>query len=186
MMGLETHISPYKFEGDAELKQIKKGLYVGAVGMRSDIKAYKWMEEKFGIKIIPVALSNPHLYHLDVNFCPITRDLALCCTESFSREELKEIEKHIGLIDIPTKHAEIGGTSIVRFYDKILIGSCIKEEIHGTPDYFDEADKNQIVEKACVQAGLDLVIFNLSEMFKNGGDISCDMLSLNRKSFNIK
>jgi N-dimethylarginine dimethylaminohydrolase len=186
MMGFDTYVSPYKFEGDAELKWIKDNIYVGAYGIRSDIRIYDWMEEKFNIKVIRVKPQNPWMYHLDVNFLPVTYTDALCCCESFTKQEIKELEKYVTLYDVPTKYAEIGGTSGLRHKKHYITGTCIENEIKGTEDYRKEIAKNEYVEKICNKIGINLYWVNVDEFFKGGGDLSCLILQINRKSFGYK
>lgn len=185
-MGYEVHRAPYKFEGDAELKHVKDNIYVGAYGIRSDLKVYDWMEEQFDVKIIRVKPNNPQLYHLDVNFLPMTNEDAFCCIESFTPEEVKSLEGVINLHPIPTFMSQLGGTSGVRFYNTMCMGSCIKE-VEGDNYWFDlESQKKTYLENICSKVGLDLVFFNLSEFYKGGGDLSCLCMQINRKSFDIK
>ena len=51
-MDYEVHMCPFKWEGEADLKYLYDNVYIGGYGIRSDIKAYEWMEEKFDMKII--------------------------------------------------------------------------------------------------------------------------------------
>ncbi len=48
-MGYKTAISPYKWEGEADLKYLYGNKYIGGYGIRSNIKAYEWMEETYDI-----------------------------------------------------------------------------------------------------------------------------------------
>ena len=40
-MGYETHISPYKWEGEADIKHLYGNVYVGGYGIRSNIKSWR-------------------------------------------------------------------------------------------------------------------------------------------------
>lgn len=182
-LGFETHICPYHFEGDAELKKIGSKLYVGGYGNRTDIKAYEWMEEKFGIKVIKVSPQNKFLYHLDCNFLPITSQDALCCLDSFEDKHLKLLEKNINLIEIPNKFALYGACSALRFYDCLIVESSISEELEGEIDYKIENEKNRLIEDICVDLDLEPIFINISEFYKGGADISCLAMSLNHYGF---
>jgi len=184
-LGFETHVAPFKFEGDAELKKIGPKLYVGGYGQRSDIKTYEWMEEKFGIKIIKVSPTNNYLYHLDVNFLPVTREDALCCLSSFSKEDIKTLEGYINLIEIPLKYAEYGGCSVVRYYDSLIAESCIQEEEPGSESWEIEMGKNRLLEDICIHLDLEPVFVNISEFYKGGADMSCLVMNLNHFSFKL-
>ena len=60
-MGYSTHISPYKWEGEADIKHLYDNVYIGGYGIRSNIKTYEWMEENFDMEIIKVAMVDEYL-----------------------------------------------------------------------------------------------------------------------------
>ena len=64
-MGYKTAVSPYKWEGEADLKYLYGNKYIGGYGIRSNIKTYEWMEEQYNMDIIKVAMVDEYLYHLD-------------------------------------------------------------------------------------------------------------------------
>ena len=70
-MGYKTEISPYKWEGEADIKYLSDNVYIGGFGIRSDIKTYKWMEENYDMKIIKVKMVDEYMYHLDCSIFPI-------------------------------------------------------------------------------------------------------------------
>src|SRR5438093_7590327 len=76
-MGYDVYVPPAKFEGEAELKHLYDDVYIGGYGIRSEITAYDWIERTFGMRIIPVRLVDPYMYHLDCVVFPITRDNTL-------------------------------------------------------------------------------------------------------------
>jgi len=47
------------------LKYLYGNKYIGGYGIRSNIKAYEWMEEQYNMDIIKVAMVDEYLYHLD-------------------------------------------------------------------------------------------------------------------------
>ena len=64
-LGYRTVRSPYFFEGEADIKSIAPGVYVGAVGMRTSPEALKWISDITSNQIIECPINNPYLYHLD-------------------------------------------------------------------------------------------------------------------------
>ena len=64
-MGYQSERSPFKWEGEADLKYLYDNVYIGGYGMRSDIKTYEWMESKYDMKIIKVEMLDEYMYHLD-------------------------------------------------------------------------------------------------------------------------
>ena len=183
-MGYQTHVSPYKWEGEADIKYLYDNVYIGGYGIRSNIKTYEWMEENFDMNIIKVAMTDEYLYHLDCSIFALNNDQTLIATELFDDEELRAIERHTEIIPIDTEDALGGMTNSVRMGNMILCASNISE-MKKTHEYY-EAEKHKIesLEKICSDAGMEPVIFNLSEYMKSGAMLSCMVMHLNRVDHN--
>jgi N-dimethylarginine dimethylaminohydrolase len=179
-MGYKTHISPYKWEGEADIKYLYDNVYVGGYGIRSNIKAYEWMEENFNMDIIKVAMVDEYLYHLDCSIFALNQDQTLVCTELYDEEELQMIEKHTEIIDIDVEDALGGLTNSVKYGNMILCASNISEMKKSHEYYEGEKHKIETLEKICSNAGMEPVIFNLSEYMKSGAMLSCMVMHLNR------
>jgi len=183
-MGYKTHISPYKWEGEADIKYLYDNVYIGGYGIRSNIKTYEWMEKEFDMNIIKVAMTDEYLYHLDCSVFALNNDQTLIATELFDQEELRAIERHTEIIPIDTEDALGGITNSVRMGNMILCASNISE-MKKTHEYY-EAEKHKIesLEKICSDAGMEPVLFNLSEYMKSGAMLSCMVMHLNRVDHN--
>ena len=180
-MGYETHISPYKWEGEADIKHLYDNVYVGGYGIRSNIKTYEWMEENFDMEIIKVAMVDEYLYHLDCSIFPLNLDKTLVCTELFDEEEIAQIEQHTEVIDVNVDDALCGMTNSVRMGNMILCASNIAELKKSDGELYDgEKHKIESLEKICANEGMEPVIFNLSEYMKSGAMLSCMVMHLNR------
>ena len=179
-MGYETHISPYKWEGEADIKYLYDNVYIGGYGIRSDIKTYEWMEEQFDMNIIKVQMVDEYLYHLDCSIFPLNEDKTLVCTELFSPEELSQIENYTEIIDVNIDDALGGMTNSVRMGNMILCASNIAELKKSDELYEGEKHKIESLEKICANEGMEPVIFNLSEYMKSGAMLSCMVMHLNR------
>ena len=183
-MGYKTAISPHKWEGEADLKYLYGNKYIGGYGIRSDIKAYEWMEEQYGMDILKVEMVDEYLYHLDCSVFALNNNQTLVCTELFEEEELIEMEKYTELIDINVDDAFSGLTNSVRMGNMILCASNIAELKKSHEYYEGEVHKIKTLEKICGDAGMEPVIFNLSEYMKSGAMLSCMMMHLNRVDHN--
>ena len=183
-MGYKTAISPYKWEGEADLKYLYDDVYIGGYGIRSNIKTYEWMEKNYDMNIIKVAMTDEYLYHLDCSIFALNPEQTLVATELFDPAELAEIEKHTEIIDVDTDDALGGMTNSVRMGNMILCASNISE-MKKTHEYY-EGEKHKIasLEKICSDAGMEPVIFNLSEYMKSGAMLSCMVMHLNRIDHN--
>jgi N-dimethylarginine dimethylaminohydrolase len=180
MMGYKTAVSPYKWEGEADLKYLYGNKYIGGYGIRSNIKAYEWMEEQYNMDIIKVAMVDEYLYHLDCSIFALNQDQTLVCTELFDPEEIAELEKHTDIIDIDVDDALGGLTNSVKYGNMILCASNISEMKKSHEYYEGEVHKLKTLEKICSDAGMEPVIFNLSEYMKSGAMLSCMVMHLNR------
>ena len=183
-MGYKTAISPHKWEGEADLKYLYGNKYIGGYGIRSDIKAYEWMEEQYGMDILKLEMVDEYLYHLDCSIFALNNNQTLVCTELFEEEELIEMEKYTEIIDIDIDDAFCGLTNSVRMGNMILCASNIAELKKSHEYYEGEVHKIKTLEKICGDAGMEPVIFNLSEYMKSGAMLSCMMMHLNRVDHN--
>ena len=183
-MGYKTAISPFKWEGEADLKYLYGNKYIGGYGIRSNIKAYEWMEENYGMDILKVAMVDEYLYHLDCSIFALNNTQTLVCTELFEEEELIKMEKYTEIIDINVDDAFCGLTNSVRMGNMILCASNIAELKKSHEYYEGEVHKIKTLEKICGDAGMEPVIFNLSEYMKSGAMLSCMMMHLNRVDHN--
>lgn len=179
-MGYETHISPYKWEGEADIKHLYDNVYIGGYGIRSNIKTYEWMEENFDMNIIKVAMTDEYMYHLDCSIFPLNESKTLVCTELYTPEEIKLIEHHTEIIDVDVEDALGGITNSVRMGNMILCASNIAELKKSHEYYEGEKHKIESLEKICANEGMEPVIFNLSEYIKSGAMLSCMVMHLNR------
>jgi len=180
MMGYDTHISPHKWEGEADIKYLYDNVYIGGYGIRSNIKAYEWMEKEFNMDIIKLAMTDEYMYHLDCSIFPLNGDKTLVCTELYDPEEIKYLEKYTEIIDVDVDDALGGITNSVRMGNMILCASNISE-LKKSHEYY-EGEKHKIasLEKICANEGMEPVIFNLSEYMKSGAMLSCMVMHLNR------
>ena len=178
-MGYEVHMCPFKWEGEADLKYLHDNVYIGGYGQRSDIQAFKWMEEKFNMNIIKIEMTDEYLYHLDCSIFPLTNDKTLVCTELYTPEELASISQYTNIIDISIDDTLNGIANSVRLGNMILCASNISELTRADENYEAEKSKVNTLEKICFNEGLEPVFFNISEYMKSGAMLSCMMMHLN-------
>jgi len=179
LMDYNVHMCPFKWEGEADLKYLYDNVYVGGYGIRSDIRAYEWMEENFDMKIIKVEMVDDYLYHLDCSIFPLTKDKTLVCTELFNEDELAQLSQYTEVINVDIEDALNGMTNSVRLGNTILCASNISEMTRADENYEAEKHKIESLEKICFNEGLEPVFFNLSEYMKSGAMLSCMMMYLN-------
>lgn len=185
LMGYDVIMPPYHFEGDAELKHLHDNIYIGGYGTRSERRAYEWMAEQFDMRIIAVEEVEPYLYHLDCTVFPLTREDTLICTEMYTNEEIRQIEEVTNIIDVSVDDCFSGICNSIRLGNSILNASNIYE-MKSTDEYYnEERHKNRALEDIAIQFAFELSFFNLSEFLKSGALLSCMVMHLNRKSFDL-
>lgn len=194
----EVVVCPFKFEGEAEMKKIAvhngKDVYICGYNMRSDLKAYEWMKEKFDIITIPFKMVSEKCYHLDCSVCPLVwgndkeKGAVMICEELYTKSELEEVRKYCRIINVPEKLADYGICNNIRC-GSFIINSSDLSDLDPTLDgevYYTERDKNQFLEDICDEFGFEPVFINLSEFTKLGAMASCCAMSLNQCSFEIE
>ena len=184
-MGYRTHISPARFEGDAELKHLHDNVYVGGYGQRSQREAYDWMERTFDMEIVKLEETDPYLYHLDCTVFPITREDTLVGTEMYEKNELAALEKHTNVIDVSADECYSGICNSVRLSNTILNASNIHDLKAGTEEYAAELQKNRRLEDIATNLAFEVSYFNLDEYLKGGALLSCMVMHLNRHSYSF-
>ena len=182
-MGLDVHESPFKFEGDAELKHLYDNVYVGGYGIRSEKATYDWMEKTFDMNIVKVKMHDPYLYHLDCLIFPVTNEKTVVCTELLDAADVAALEKHTEIIDVSADDAYSGICNSVRVANTIVTASHIHELDRGSEDYSHEVKKNRRLEDIIAELALEVKYFNLSEYHKGGALLSCMVMHLNRFSY---
>ena len=185
LMGYQTVSPPYHFEGEAELKHLHDNIYLGGYGIRSDKRAYEWMSEQYDVQIIPLEETDPYLYHLDCTVFPLTHEETLVCTEMYTPEEIRQVEAVTNIIDVSVDDCLSGICNTVRVGNSLLNASNI-HEMKVTDEYYkDEKQKNRALEDLATQYAFELSFFNLSEYLKSGALLSCLVMHLNRKSYDL-
>ena len=179
LMDYKTHNCPFKWEGEADLKFLHDNVYIGGYGIRSDIRAYQWMEDNFNMNIIKVEMVDEYLYHLDCSIFPLNKDKTLICTALYEPDEVKRIEQYTDIIDISEDDALAGITNSVRLGNTILCASNLSELSKTDELYYGEKQKITALERICANEGLEPAFFNLSEYMKSGALLSCMVLNLN-------
>ena len=178
-LGYKTIQSPFYFEGEAELKFLRDNIYIGGYGIRSDKQSYEWMESEFGMEIIKLELKDPKNYHLDCTIFPLTHESIIVAVDSFTKNELRQLEKVANIIPISNDQAHTGLTNSVRVNNYILNASDIDFLSKRSEDYKYEFDKNIRLEQIAAENAMEVCYFNLEEYLKGGGLLSCLVLHVN-------
>jgi len=191
LMNYETINCPYKWEGEADLKYLYDNIYIGGYGIRSEIKAYEWMEANFGMKIIKLKMDNPAYLHLDCTIFPMTKTKTLVSyPTAYNNQELLEISKVTEIIDVyynfkyPDTVARVCNSCLIG--NKVLTASRLPDvpknyysNIEGGNLWEIETEKMSFLKHICDKIGVEGRIFNISEFEKSGALLSCMFMHLN-------
>lgn len=137
------------------------------------------------MQIVKLRLTDPYLYHLDCLVFPINRESTLVCTELLAPEEVAELEKVTNIIDVSVDEAYSGICNSVRLPKVVLNSSHLQELRKGSEDYQREVQKNRKLEDVAADLALEVSYFNLSEFHKSGALLSCMVMHLNRRAYQI-
>jgi len=186
----EVVVCTYKFEGEADLKHIRDNIYIGGYGMRTDIRAFIWMEEKFNIQIIKVKITNPNLYHFDCSLFPMSKEVVIFDGLNFTKDEMDEVKRVVEVIPVKNQSLlDYGMTNMCRVGSLILVGSDLHDLDTSIPEereaYKIEREKINFLEDVCMELSLELNPVNLSVFYSSGAALSCNVMHLNRVSYNV-
>jgi N-dimethylarginine dimethylaminohydrolase len=175
--GFLTVMSPSYFEGEADLKRLGPTCYVGAFGLRTSRQALRWFARRFDVEVLECELINPYLYHLDCVLMPLGDEL-LVATEQVRPETLRELEKRIGVVHVPTNAALAGATSCLELAGHLLCDDNRDLFKHLPELRACEAEKLRFLQTICDDRELTLVPFPMAEFIKSGASMSCLFMKL--------
>jgi N-dimethylarginine dimethylaminohydrolase len=184
MLKFDVVVAPRYFEGEADLKFINGNNYIGAYGIRTNMNALNWFEQKFNMNIVKVHNDSEELYHLDCIVYPLYNNVVMAVTSELSKQNIRDIEKFADIVDVPGPAKKVAGfTNCVGINKMVLCASNINELKVTDEDYDLERRKVDFLSKVCAQHSLEPIFFNMSEYNKNGADISCMFMHLNYTRF---
>jgi N-dimethylarginine dimethylaminohydrolase len=156
-----THHSPLHFEGAGDTLFCGETLYGGYI-IRSDARALQWVAGEMGCRVIPLQLVDPHYYHLDTCFCPLSATEALWYPAAFDEYGQKAVREHVPeLIEVEAEEA-------ARFACNSVVVQ--REVVHNTGCPRLEAELRQ--------RGYTPHATPLDEFIKAGGSAKCLTLRL--------
>ena len=178
-MGFQVVELQNYFEGAADLKYLYGNTFIGGYGLRSDIKAYEEMMDKFDMKITPIAMYDEYLYHFDCVVFPIDKDNTLVCTEVLDKKDLKKLGKLTNIIPVTFDEACNGTLNSIRLDGSVMNASLVDVFKEGTDDYYNELKRIDRLTKICDDLGLEAIFTPMNELTKSGALLSCCFDRLN-------
>lgn len=178
-LGYEVIKCPFRFEGEPELKYLRDNIYIGGYGFRSDIRAHRWLQEKFGCKILPIKETDEVLYHLDCSVLPMNEYNVMMCAEIMERQQVREVEKYATVWPVSKQDAYEGICNSLKVEDCIYNSSPLAYMRKHDEGYREQLHKNERLEQICHELGQEITYFDLSECEASGAKLSCFVSHLN-------
>lgn len=178
-LGYRTLRSPHFFEGEADIKSIAPGVYVGAVGMRTSSDALRWVADVASIQVIDCAINNPYLYHLDCVLFRLSTTEVAVVTSVVDQSTLRAIEQHANILDVPLYVGLSGATNCIRGDGEILCDENTSLIRADDPLYKREMSKMRFLEHVARKRNIGMKFFQTSEFIKSGAALSCMFMRLN-------
>ncbi|MDE2097255.1 MAG: hypothetical protein KGL39_08440, partial [Patescibacteria group bacterium] len=178
-LGYEVVKCPFRFEGEPELKYLRDNIYIGGYGFRSDIRAHRWLEEKYGCKILYIKETDEVLYHLDCSVLPLNEYNVMMCCELMEREQVHEVEKYATVHPISKQDAYEGAANSLKVEQCIYNSSPLAYMRKTDEGYEQQKHKNARIEAIANDLGMEITYFDLSECEASGAKLSCFVSHLN-------
>ena len=178
-LGYDVVKCPFRFEGEPELKYLRDNIYIGGYGFRTDIRAHRWLEEKFGCKILYIKETDEVLYHLDCSVLPLNDYNVMMCCEIMDRAQIREVEKYATVHPISKADAYAGAANSLKVEGCIYNSSPLAYMRKTDKDYQEQFHKNERLEAIAHELGMEIIYFDLSECEASGAKLSCFVSHLN-------
>ncbi len=153
--------------GDCLWDRSRALFWIGS-GFRSDAAAQHVIEREFGVPCLPLALADPHFYHLDTAFCALPSGDVLYYPAAFTAAALEIIHAHVA----PAHRIALGRADAVRFAANavsvgltIIMSSC-----------------SDALRRALAERGYAVAKTPLQAFLRSGGSACCLTLRLDHVS----
>lgn len=164
---------PTFFEGEADFKRWKPGVYFGGWGKFTDRTTGPWIAKQTGCEVIPLRMTSDDLYHLDCVIAVLDEETFLVNPAGLDRPSLRELEKRGNVIVVPRNVMNTGATNIVQIPGRKIVLSGM---------FFPEAEKYregmEWMLKTFDERETTVLFMDIDEGDKSGADISCMVMHL--------
>ena len=175
-LGYQGIQPPYHFEGEADLKKLRDGVYFGGWGQFTEPKALDWIEEQTGIEIVRLHEVSDELYHLDCSIFVIDEENVLVTQPGLDKQSIKTVERYANVIMTPSGTKGINSTGITNGVKipekKVFLSGTFMPEM---PSY---RKAMEWVLKTFDQFGYTVILLDTDEADKSGADLSCMVMHL--------
>lgn len=172
-MGYRVIRPATKFEGEADFKRWKPGIFFGGHGKFTDRPTLDWISQQGHIQVIPLEETSDELYHLDCCLWVIDEEHFLVNRDGISPRSFRLLESLGEVIVVPTAYKDCGATNVVRVPGKKLVVSGM--QFPEVPAY---QKAMEWMEEICDRFGLSVKFTNIDVTDRSGADVSCQVMHL--------
>ena len=134
-----------------------------AHGPRTDLATHDVLRRALGVRVVPVAITHPALYHLDLSFCPLDETRAIVAPAAWDAAGRATVA---GLVPQPLVIDEDEAFTFCA--NSVVVGDVVVMP-DGVPPR---------VARQLESWGFSVVTVDVSELHKGGGSIRCMTLPL--------
>jgi N-dimethylarginine dimethylaminohydrolase len=146
----------------------KRGLFWIGSGFRSDAAAADAIEDAFGVRCLPLALSDPSFYHLDTAFCALPTGDVLYYPGAFSPAALEIIHDQVA----PSQRIALNQADAARFAANAV---CVDRTIV-------MSSGSDALRRTLENRGYKVAKTPLNAFLRSGGSACCLTLRLDYQS----
>lgn len=120
----------WDFEGAGDALFCGDTLFGGYL-IRSDAGGLQWLAGEIHCRVIPLQLVDPHYYHLDTCFCPLSRTEAIYYPPAFDEYGCRALQELVPVLVTvePEEAARFACNAVVLGRDVVLNTGCPKLEV---------------------------------------------------------
>ena len=145
-----------------------RGLFWIGSGFRSDASAADAIEDAFGVRCLPLALSDPHFYHLDTAFCALPSGDVLYYPGAFTAAALEIIHDCVA----PAQRIALNAADAERFAaNAVCVGRTIVM-----------SSGSDALRRTLENRGYKVAKTPLQAFLRSGGSACCLTLRLDHQS----
>jgi N-dimethylarginine dimethylaminohydrolase len=144
------------FEGNGDSALWRGKIFIG-VGYRANDKTCSTISKLLDREVIPLEITDPKFYHLDVGFFPLNDETIFYYPSAFSEESRGVLKKLI--------------PNLIEFTKEEAFGFCANSVV--TDHLVIHQKNNQTFTKKLTELGYNSIEVEVSEFMKSGGGIHC-------------
>jgi N-dimethylarginine dimethylaminohydrolase len=151
------------FEGAGDALFDSSGRLWAGSGIRSDAHALDEIESLLDVEVVGLELVDPHWYHLDTAFCPLSNGQAIAYAKAFSEKSVAVLNEAFGadIIWVSEADAKNFACNAISVGQSIIMHRASAE-----------------LKSTLVQRGFDVIETDISEFLKAGGACKCLTLEI--------